>query len=107
MNQSFVIFHIFLFLSNDKIMLKCKKDPQDVSSLVFFFFFFNSPCVTNNSNDDDDNNNATILRSSDKEIRVSDRELQKVKNIINKANTDRYMKDVQNQIWVGKFVTQH
>ena len=63
--------------------------------------------MTSNSNDDDDNNNATILRSSDKEIRVSDRELQKVKNIINKANTDRYMKDVQNQIWVGKFVTQY
>ena len=37
MNQSFVIFHIFIFLPNDKIMLKCKKDPQDVSSLVFFF----------------------------------------------------------------------
>ena len=50
---------------------------------------------------------ATIVRNSDKEIRVSDKEPQKVKSIINKANTDRYMKDVQNQPWVGKFVTQH
>ena len=50
---------------------------------------------------------ATILRSSDKETSVSNKEPQKVKNIINKANTNRYMKDVQNQLWVGKFVTQH
>ena len=42
-----------------------------------------------------------------KKIRVSDKEPHKVKNIITKANTDRYMKDVQNQLWVGKFVTQH
>ena len=50
---------------------------------------------------------ATILRSSDKEIRVIDKELQKLKNIRNKVNTDRFMKDVQNQLWVGKFVTPH
>ena len=50
---------------------------------------------------------ATILKSSDKEIHASNKELQKVKSIINKANTDRQMKDVQNQLWVGKFVTQH
>ena len=35
--------HIFLLLHNDKIMLKCKKGPQDVSTLVLFL---NSPCVT-------------------------------------------------------------
>ena len=50
---------------------------------------------------------ATILRSSDKEIRVWDKEPQKVKNIINKANTDRYMKDVQTGSGLGNFVTQH
>ena len=59
-------------------------------------FFLNSPCVTSNNNDDDDDddNNVTTLRSSDKEIRVSDKKPQKVKKIINKANTDRYMKGV-------------
>ena len=40
-------------------------------------------------------------------LRVGDKEQQKVKNIINKANIDRHMKDVQNQPWVEKFVTQH
>ena len=50
---------------------------------------------------------AIVLGSSDKEICVSDKEPLKVKNIINKANTDRYMKDVQNQLWVRVFVTQH
>ena len=39
-------------------------------------------------------------------MRVTDKEPQKVKSIISKANTDRHMKDIQNQPWVGKFVTQ-
>ena len=40
-------------------------------------------------------------------MRVSDKEPRKVKSIINKANTDRHMKDIQNQPWLGKLVTQH
>ena len=49
----------------------------------------------------------TILRNGDKEMRISDKEPHKVKSIINKANTDRHMRDTQKQPWVGKFVTQH
>ena len=50
---------------------------------------------------------AAILRNGDKEMRGSDKEPQKLKSIINKANTNRHMEDRQNQPWVGKFVTQH
>ena len=49
----------------------------------------------------------TILRNGDKEMRGSGKEPYKVKSIINKANTDRHMRDTQNQLWVGKFVTLH
>ena len=49
----------------------------------------------------------TILRHGDKEMRVSGKELYKVKSIIKKANTDRHMRDTQKQPWDGKFVTQH
>ena len=49
----------------------------------------------------------TILRNGDKEMRVSGKEPYKVKSIIDKANSDRHMRDTQRQPWVGKFVTQH
>ena len=40
-------------------------------------------------------------------MRVSGKEPYKVKSIIDKANSDRHMRDTQKQPWVGKFVTQH
>ena len=51
--------------------------------------------------------NVTVLRNGDQDMCVSDKEPQKAKSIINKVNTDRRIKDLQNQLWVGKFVTQH
>ena len=55
----------------------------------------------------DFDDSGTILRNGDKEMHVSGKESHKVKNIINKVSTDRQMRDIQKQLWVGKFVTQH
>ena len=54
--------------------------------------------------DYDFDDSATVLRNGDKEMREGDKEQQKVKSIINKANPYRHMKDLQNQPWVGKSV---
>lgn len=45
---------------------------------------------------------APVLRNGDKQMREGDKEPQKVKSIINKANSDRHIKDLKNQPWVGK-----
>ena len=57
--------------------------------------------------DCDFEDSSTILRNGDKEMHVSHNEPQKVKSIRNKVNTDRHIKDIQNQPWVRKFETQH
>ena len=46
----------------------------------------------------DFDDNATVLRNGDQDMCVSDKEPQKAKCIINKVNTDRLIKDLQNQL---------